>query len=128
MDMKGFFDHYEHSGVEYPFLKINWKMAEENNPSFDADDWWNLVMYTRTWVRKTYTPNGNERKWNFYRIVMVEFLKALGSSGLRPSEALLLRWRDVQIKRWVVEGKTTGKKSEKWSATIQVSPNKDWSS
>jgi len=122
MDMKGFFDHYEHSGVEYPFLKINWKMAEENNPSFDADDWWNLVMYTRTWVRKTHTPNGNERKWNFYRIVMVEFLKTLGSSGLRPSEALLLRWRDVQIKRWVVEGNTTGKKSEKWSAIIQVSP------
>ena len=122
-DFKGFFDHYEIGGMEYPWIKINWKMSEENNPSFDVDDWWNLIMYSRTWVRLSQTPNGNERKWNFYRVVLVELLKALGSSGLRPSEALLLRWRDVQIKRRTIERKSTGKKSYKWGAIIQVSPD-----
>ena len=122
-DFKGFFDYYEIPGIQYPFLKINWKLSEESNPSFDVDDWWNLVMYTRTWVRKTHTPNGNERKWNFYRYVLVELLKALASSGLRPSEALKLRWRDVQIKRKTSENKMTGKQSHNWGAIIQVAPD-----
>ena len=122
-DFKGFFDHYEIPGIDYPFIKINWKLSEENNPSFDFNDWWNLVMYTRSWVRKTHTPNGNERKWNFYRVVLVELLKVLANSGLRPSEALMLRWRDVQIKRKTVENKETGKQNHKWGAVIQVSPD-----
>lgn len=122
-DFKGFFDHYDVPGIHLPFLKINWKMSEENNPSFDAEDWWNLVMYTRSWVRKSDNPAGNERKWNFYRVVLVEMLKILANSGMRPSEALLLRWKDVQIKRRTIEDKNTGKKDFKWGAVIQISPD-----
>ena len=42
---------------------------------------------------------------------------------MRPSEALLLRWRDVQIKRRTIEDKNTGKKDFKWGAVIQISPD-----
>ena len=122
-DFKGFFDHCEIGGIQYPWIKINWKMSEENNPSFDVDDWWNLIMYSRTWVRLDETPSGHQRKWNFYRVVLVELLKALGSSGLRPSEALKLKWGDVHIKRRTVESKSTGRRSYKWGAIIQVSPD-----
>lgn len=39
---KGFFDHYEMPGLDYPLIKINWNLSEENSPSPNEDvDWLN---------------------------------------------------------------------------------------
>ena len=126
-DFKGFFDYCNSKKffvreIQYPFLKINYKTSEEKNPSFDREDWWKLVMYSRSWVKKTTSSTGVKRKWNFYRYCFIELLKCLANSGLRPHEAIQLRWRDVQMKKKVVESKTTGKQREEWFAVIQVSP------
>lgn len=100
-DFKGYFDWmkkkklYPHE-VEYPFIKIDHKRSVESNPSFDVDDWMTIVYYMRTWVRK----NENRKEYGiFYRTIFCEFLKVLANSGLRPHEALKLRWTDIQLKK-----------------------------
>ena len=126
-DFKGFFDYLNSDNIQtaaflYPFHKVNYRLSDEKNPSFDEEDWTNLVFFLRTWVRMTDTPKGNARKWNFYRFVLSEYMKILANSGMRPHEALLLRWNDIELKKKVVENNETGKKSEYWGVIIQVSP------
>ena len=100
-DFKGYFDWMKRKKmyvreVEYPFLKIDHKRSVEKNPSFDVDDWRSIVYYMRTWVRK----NENRKEYGiFYRTIFCEFLKVLANSGLRPHEALKLRWTDIKLKR-----------------------------
>jgi integrase len=100
-DFKGYFDWmkkkklYPHE-VDYPFIKVDHKRSVESNPSFDVDDWMTIVYYMRTWVRK----NENRKEYGiFYRTIFCEFLKVLANSGLRPHEALKLRWTDIQLKK-----------------------------
>jgi len=100
-DFKGYFDWMKKKKmfvheIDYPFIKIDWKKSVESNPSFDIDDWMTIVYYMRTWVRK----NENRKEFGiFYRIIFCEFLKVLANSGLRPHEALKLRWTDIQLKK-----------------------------
>ena len=100
-DFKGYFDWMRRSkryvqDIEFPILKIDWKKSEEKNPSFDVDDWMSIVYYMRTWVRKT----ENRKEFGiFYRIIFCEFLKVLANSGMRPHEALKLRWSDITLKK-----------------------------
>ena len=100
-DFKGYFDWMKKKKmyvreVEYPFLKIDHKRSVEKNPSFDVDDWRSIVYYMRTWVRK----NENRKEYGiFYRTIFCEFLKVLANSGLRPHEALKLRWTDIKLKK-----------------------------
>ena len=100
-DFKGYFDWMKKKKmyvreVEYPFLKIDHKRSVEKNPSFDVDDWRSIVYYMRTWVRK----NENRKEYViFYRTIFCEFLKVLANSGLRPHEALKLRWTDIKLKK-----------------------------
>lgn len=99
-DFKGFFDWcrknrkfvYE---IEYPFLKIDWNKSVEKNPSFDLEDWLKIIEYSRDWVMKT----ENRKEYGiFYRKIFIEFLKILANSGLRPHEALKLKWCDIGLK------------------------------
>ena len=100
-DFKGYFDWMRRKKmfvheIEYPFIKNDWKRSTESNPSFDIDDWMTIVYYMRTWVRK----NENRKEYGiFYRTIFCEFLKVLSNSGLRPHEALKLRWTDIQLKK-----------------------------
>jgi integrase len=81
--------------IEYPFLKIDWKKSVEKNPSFEIEDWMSIVYYMRTWVRK----KENRKEYGiFYRQIFCEFLKVLANSGLRPHEALMLKWTDIKLK------------------------------
>jgi len=100
-DFKGYFDWMKKKKmfvheIDYPFLKIDWKKSVESNPSFEIDDWMTIVYYMRTWVRK----NENRKEFGiFYRVIFCEFLKVLANSGLRPHEALKLKWTDIRLKR-----------------------------
>lgn len=123
-DFKGFFDWCSGKkiyvqDIEYPFQKIDWSKSKEKNPSFEIDDWLSIIYYLRTWTRKT----ENRKVYGiFYRKVFAEFLKVLGNSGLRPHEALLLRWSDIEL-RSKMEESSKGKKRERIIAHIQVSPD-----
>ena len=124
-DYKGLFEYFDRKKIkcgviEYPFVKIDWKKSVEKNPAFEVEDWMKIVYYLRTWSRKTTTPSGSERHNTFYRKIFCEFFKVLGNSGLRPHEALLLKWEDIELKS-KIEVSKDGER-ERFIAHINVSP------
>lgn len=128
-DFKGYFE-WCHSkkivvqDIEYPFVKIDWSKSIEKNPAFELNDWKLIVYYLRTWVKKTTNAKGNDLKNPFYRLVFAEFLKVQANSGLRPHEALLLKWSDVEIRSKIeVSSSDPDKKRERFIAHIHVSPD-----
>jgi len=128
-DFKGFFDWCASKKifvceVNYPFVKIDWSKSVEKNPAFELEDWKTIVYYLRSWVNKTINARGNEVKNPFYRCVFAEFIKVLANSGLRPHEALLLKWSDVELKKKIEISKSDpDKQRDRWIAHIQVSPD-----
>ena len=108
--------------IDYPFIKIDYKKLKEKNPGFLDDDWMEIVYWLRTWVNTNVTLNNQIKKNMFYRKLFAEFLKVLANSGLRPHEALKLKWEDVQYRKQ--KKKTAqGKEYERISAILQVSPD-----
>ena len=108
--------------IDYPFIKIDYKKLKEKNPGFLDDDWMEIVYWLRTWVNTNVTLNNQIKKNMFYRKLFAEFLKVLANSGLRPHEALKLKWEDVQYRKQ--KKKTAqGKEYERISAMLQVSPD-----
>ena len=114
-DFKGYFDWmkkkkmYLHD-ICYPFLSIDPEKSIESNPSFDIDDWVRIVLYMRKWIKKT----SNRKEFGiFYRMILCEYLKVLANTGLRPHEALKLKWSDIQIKmKEETEYRSTSNESE----------------
>jgi len=117
---------YYRREIKFPFIKIKRGYYDEKNIPFTDDDWIRLVYYLRTWTRCTNNP----RRDTFYRYVFGEFLKILANSGMRPHEALLLRWGDITLKERVISTwQTKAGSAEKIHATskeliveIQISP------
>ena len=117
---------YYRREIKFPFIKIKRGYYDEKNIPFTDDDWIRLVYYLRTWTRCTKNP----RRDTFYRYVFGEFLKILANSGMRPHEALLLRWGDITLKeREVTTWQNKAGSAEKTHATskeliveIQISP------
>ena len=117
---------YYRREIKFPFIKIKRGYYDEKNIPFTDDDWIRLVYYLRTWTRRTNNP----RRDTFYRYVFGEFLKILANSGMRPHEALLLRWGDITLKeREVTTWQNKAGSAEKTQATskeliveIQISP------
>ena len=124
---KGFFDWCRKKqifvqDIEYPFIKHDHKKNIDKNPSWDDEDWKLMVMYLRSWVKRTHNINGQPKKNLFYRKVFACFLKILINSGLRSHETLKLKWSDVYMKRrFDVDSK--GKEREIVIAEITVSPD-----
>ena len=99
-DFKGYFDWMKEKkmfvhNIKYPYLKVDPNKSVESNPSFEIDDWVEIVFYMRKWIRKT----SNRREFGvFYRIVFCEYLKVIANTGLRPHEAMKLKWSDIKFK------------------------------
>lgn len=100
-DFKGYFDwmrvnrHYL-CEIDIPFMKIDWKKNNEKNPSFDVNDWLEILKYMKKWSIK----RENRKEYGiFYRQLFCQFLKILANSGLRPHEALLLKWSDIVLRK-----------------------------
>ena len=117
--------YYRHE-IKFPFIKIKRGYYDDKNIPFTDSDWIRLVYYLRTWTRCAENP----RKETFYRYVFGEFLKVLANSGMRPHEALLLRWGDITLKEREVKSLRTSKDSgekqveirKELIVEIQVSP------
>jgi len=117
---------YYRREIKFPFIKIKRGYYDEKNIPFTDNDWIRLVYYLRTWTRCA----DNLRKDTFYRYVFGEFLKILANSGMRPHEALLLRWGDITLKeREITTWRTKADGEEKIAETskeliveIQISP------
>ena len=95
---------------------------KEKNPSYEIDDWCDLVYYLRTWQIKKTNINGNLRKNLFYKKVFACLFKILGNSGMRCHEALLLKWNDIDYRKSKRVNKE-GVEYERISAIIQISPD-----
>ena len=127
-DFKGCVDWWKSKKIcvqdfPFPFVKIDWNKSVEKNPAFTLEDWKTIVFYLRTWVNLTKNANGNEIKHSFYRKVFAEFLKVQANSGLRPHEALLLKWSDVELRSKLEISKSSpDKQRQRIIAHIQVSP------
>lgn len=127
-DFKGCFDWWKSKKIcvqkiSFPFVKIDWNKSVEKNPAFTLEDWKTIVYYLRTWVNLTKNANGNEIKNSFYRRVFAEFLKVQANSGLRPHEALLLKWSDVELRsKLEISNSNPDKQRQRVIAHIQVSP------
>jgi len=126
-DFLGFFrycnekKHYVQE-IKYPFLKIEYNKMKEKNPSYEIDDWCDLVYYLRTWQIKKTNINGNLRKNIFYKKAFACLFKILGNSGMRVHEALLLKWNDIDYRKSKRVNKE-GVEYERISAIIQISPD-----
>jgi integrase len=112
--------------IKFPFIEIKRGYFDDKNIPFDEKDWMKLVYHLRTWTR---SPN-NPRRGTFYRYVVGEFLKILANSGLRPHEALLLKWEDITIKereqqqyRNFQDARNSGKTRKEMIVEIKVSHN-----
>ena len=123
-DFKGFFDWCRKNrkfvyDIEYPFLKVDWNKSVEKNPSFDLGDWLEIARYSKLWVLNT----ANRKEYGiFYRKIFVEFLKILANSGLRPHEALKLKWCDIGLK---VKNETEYKKVAGNACESDYSPHEN---
>jgi len=106
--------YYKHE-IRLPFVKIKRGYYDEKNIPFTDEDWIKLVYYLRTWVRCV----GNPRRDTFYRYVFGEFLKILANSGMRPHEALLLRWGDITLKEREIKNWSTESEHKKHSLEIR---------
>ena len=117
---------YYKQDVKFPFVKIKRGYYDDKNIPFTDEDWIKLVYYLRTWVRCVNHP----RKDTFYRYAFGEFLKILANSGMRPHEALLLRWGDITLKEREITNWSEGEQDQKMHPVtrkeliveIQVSP------
>ena len=118
---------YYKQEIKFPFFKIQSGYYDDKNIPFTDEDWIKMVYYLRTWVRCVDQP----KKETFYRYVFGEFLKTLANSGMRPHEALLLRWGDITIKeRDITDWQTSSEDGKQQVETrkqliveIQISPD-----
>jgi integrase len=74
-------------------------LAKVSREEFTPEEYRALHTFARSWIKKTRTPHG---VW--YRTMAYNFLLVMTNTGMRPSEARNLQWRDV-AKRTDKEGR-----------------------
>jgi integrase len=86
------------SSSEIPNFKFN-EGPKNSRAAFTEDQWKNLVHYSRSneWLKggKGLSINGLDKRVSRHRSMLSEWVSLLGHSGLRPGEALKIRWQDV---------------------------------
>lgn len=99
-DFKGFFDWCSRENIitnsfDFPWIKYDPKKHQDSSPPFTAEDYESISYYIYRW----YSDKELNKKWknSFYRGVFMYYFSILAQSGMRPHEALKLRWSDVEI-------------------------------
>ena len=93
-------------------IRDNRDAAPNRRPSFSREEWQRLYQYMEEWQR-----GGVHSLHRFQRQMLRNFVCFLITSGLRPKEALSLRWRDIRntegafLKIYVPEGTKTGSRT-----------------
>jgi integrase len=76
-------------------------LSKQRREEFTPQEYRELHTYARnTWIKEARTGHN---AW--YRKMAYEFMLVMTNTGMRPSEARNLRWRDVEIKREKVKHK-----------------------
>lgn len=88
-------------------------LERERRDEFTPEEYRKLHSFARSWVKKA--PDEN-RRW--YRAMAYNFVLIMCNTGMRPSEAKNLRWRDVELRqdkegRKLVVLQVRGKKKER---------------
>ena len=99
-DFKGFFDWCSSKNIrtndfKFPWLSIDPDKLKEASPPFTNDDYGLISKSLDSWSNDKDLEK--QRKNTFYRKVFAHYWEILAQSGLRPHEALKLRWSDVEI-------------------------------
>lgn len=68
-------------------------LAKERREEFTPQEYRKLHTFARPWVKQA--TNSQSR---YYRTVVYNFLLIMCNTGMRPSEARKLRWRDIEQK------------------------------
>jgi integrase len=83
---------------EIPNFKFN-EGPKNSRTAFTLKQWESLTKYSRSnaWLNPDIGlgKNGNDRRLLRHRAMLTDWVLLLGHSGLRPGEALKIRWQDV---------------------------------
>ena len=83
-------------------------LSKQRREEFTPQEYRALHTYARnTWIKEARTEHN---AW--YRRMTYEFMLVMTNTGMRPSEARNLRWRDVEIKKEIIKVKVEAKKQE----------------
>jgi len=69
-------------------------LSKVRREEFTPEEYRKLHTFARTWIKEARTPyNG------FYRTLVYNFILIMSNTGMRPSEAKNLQWRDVESRK-----------------------------
>lgn len=127
---------------EFPQFRLKKKDLSRREDTFSVQEWEKLFKFMREWVKpknisnvrsavKQYGKASNTEKvlneWEHQmeihrRRIMRELILIAGNTGIRlPKELFSLKWKDVRIKKEIVDGQYgTDKKVEQLVAVIQI--------
>lgn len=89
--------------------KVKHTRGVERRPSFDEAEWKKVYTFLRDWVKEAMVSTAEKRGGRLHRSgpnamhryqreLIRNYLLFMANSGLRPSEARQLRWRDLRVK------------------------------
>jgi integrase len=83
-------------------------LSKQRREEFTPQEYRDLHTFARnTWIKAARTSHN---LW--YRKMAYEFMLVMTNTGMRPSEARNLRWRDVEIKKEIIKVKAEAKQQE----------------
>ncbi|HWA89787.1 MAG TPA: hypothetical protein VG889_07120 [Rhizomicrobium sp.] len=97
-------------------------LSKARREEFTIDEYRHLHTFARSWIKKARTKHN---AW--YRTIGYNFILIMANTGMRPSEARNLRWRDVTIKIEKIQlpaPKPAPEKDEKAEATDKSAKRK----
>jgi integrase len=68
-------------------------LSKERREEFTPQEYRKLHTYARPWVKEAIKP-----QYAYYRAVLYNFILIMCNTGMRPSEARNLKWRDIEHK------------------------------
>jgi integrase len=69
------------------------RLKAERRDAFSPEEYRRLYTFARSWIKKTGHP-----MFKWYRSVVYLFILVMTNTGMRPSEARNLRWRDFSMR------------------------------
>jgi len=78
---------------ESQIFKGKLPLSKQRREEFTPAEYRKLHTYARSWVKEAIKP-----QYAYYRAVLYNFILIMCNTGMRPSEARNLQWRDIEHK------------------------------
>jgi integrase len=83
-------------------------LSKVRREEFTPDEYRALHTFARKWIKEARSDYNN-----WYRTMAYNFMLVMTNTGMRPSEARNLRWRDISIKKEKLKRKTELQESQR---------------